>query len=353
MNQTIPATMRVPQFVGEGRIGTTVKPVPEPGPGQLLLRVRANALCGSERGQFFRGSPNVTPGHEAAGVVVAAGPGTTTPVGTPGVVYLMDFCGECRSCGRGWTNLCLAKRGDMGFSRDGGYGAYELIHENVFFAVPDDLPPDEATLLLDVMGTGGHAIEYAQRLCAGPDERPQTLLVIGAGPIGLAVLAMARLRLGTAARVFIADILPYRLEMAERLGGVPLRADSDRPVSEQLRGLGTDAVDAAIDTSGNAGARQAALPLLDRRGLLLCVGHGGDLSVNVSRDLIQRENLVAGSEYFRFDELAANRTLLRDPAARDYLRPIITHRFPVEEITQAFERFWSGATGKVVVVQED
>ena len=122
---SIPQEVTVPHFVGNRRIAATAKPVPQPGPGQLLIQVQANALCGSERGQFADGT-DVTPGHEAAGIVVAAGPGTTTPVGTPGAIFLMDFCGECRSCRLGFTNQCLAKRGDMGFNRDGGYGVYEL-----------------------------------------------------------------------------------------------------------------------------------------------------------------------------------------------------------------------------------
>src|SRR5579859_4242672 len=103
------STMHVPRFVGEGKIDFVDKPVPQPGPGELLIQVKANALCGSERGQFYNGS-TVTPGHEAAGVVIAVGPGTHTPPGTSGVVFLMDFCGECRSCKLGLTNQCLHKR---------------------------------------------------------------------------------------------------------------------------------------------------------------------------------------------------------------------------------------------------
>ena len=118
---SVPAEMLVPRFMGGGDIGFASKQVPEPGRGQLLIGVEANALCGSERGQFFEGS-SVTPGHEAAGVVVDAGPETSTAVNTRGVIYLMDFCGECRSCALGFTNQCTNKRGDVGFNWDGGYG---------------------------------------------------------------------------------------------------------------------------------------------------------------------------------------------------------------------------------------
>src|ERR1017187_7581631 len=158
---SIPSTYRASSFPGAKQIKIIDKPTPKPGLGQLLMRVGANALCGSERPQFLEGTA-VTPGHEAAGTVIAAGPGTRTAVGTAGVVFLMDYCGACRSCKLGFTNQCLQKRGDMGFNKDGGYGQYELINENIFFPVPADFSATESTLLLDIMGTGGHAIERCQ-----------------------------------------------------------------------------------------------------------------------------------------------------------------------------------------------
>ncbi len=330
----IPNTMPVPQFGGGGRITFGEKPVPSPGPGQLLIQVKANALCGSERGQFQGGS-SVTPGHEAAGVVAQAGPDTHTPAGTPGVIFLMDFCGACRSCRLGHTNQCAAKRADMGFTQDGGYGPYELVHENVFFPVTPDVSLTEATLLLDIMGTGGHAIARAQAV--RPDIK--SLLVAGAGPIGLGVLAMAKLLVGRDLPVFITDTIPYRLALAERLGGVPIRLPANA----------LPTVDAAIDTSGKEAARRSALDALDPRGVLVCVGHGQGLTLDVSPDLIAPERAVLGSEYFRYDELTANLERLR--AHRDYLASIITHRYPVGEIQTAFETFFGGETGKVVIEQ--
>jgi len=330
----VPSTMLVPLFVGGGRITFGEKPVPAPASGQLLVQVKANALCGSERGQFHGGS-SVTPGHEAAGVVAAAGPDTHTPVGTPGVLFLMDFCGACRSCRLGCTNQCEAKRADMGFTHGGGYGPYELVHENIFFPVPNDIPLTEATLLLDIMGTGGHALARAQAV--RPDI--ESLLVAGAGPIGLGVLAMAKLLFGADLPVFITDTIPYRLALAEKLGGIPV----------PLPASSLPTVDAAVDTSGKEAARRSALSALSQRGVLVCVGHGEGLMLDVSPDLIATERAVLGSEYFRFDELPANLERLR--AHREYLAPIITHRFPVGEIQAAFGTFFGGQTGKVIIEQ--
>jgi threonine 3-dehydrogenase len=344
MSNTIPLSCRVPSFVGNKEIRFAEKAVPEPESGQLLLRIRANALCGSERPQFFDGTL-VTPGHEATGTVVATGPGTRTPVGTTGAVFLMDFCGGCRSCRLGFTNQCLRKRGDMGFNRDGGYGQYELIHENIFFPVPDEFSAPEATLLLDIMGTGGHAVERCQLM--RPDI--ESLLVVGAGPIGLGVLAMAKIILGRQLKVLITDVIPYRLELAERLGGLPINV-AQIPLNAGIESHELARVDMAVDTSGKQSARQDAVNSLAQRGSLICVGHGEGIALKISPDIIAPERSIVGSEYFRYDEMPANLRYLRQHRA--YLNQIITHRMGVDEIQQAFEAFFfKGETGKVIIEQ--
>lgn len=344
MSRTIPSSCSSPFFPGNKEIKFVEKTVPEPETGQLLLRVRANALCGSERPQYFDGAP-VTPGHEATGTVVAVGPGTRTPVGTTGAVFLMDFCGACRSCRLGFTNQCLQKRGDMGFNRDGGYGPYELIHENIFFPVPDEFSAPEATLLLDIMGTGGHAVERCQLM--RPDI--ESLLVVGAGPIGLGVLAMAKIILGRQLKVLISDVIPYRLELAERLGGLPVNV-ANAALKAGIKSHDLVGVDMAVDTSGKQIARQEAVDSLAQRGSLICVGHGEGITLRISPDIIAPERSIVGSEYFRYNELPANLERLREHRA--YLDQIITHRFGVDEIQRAFEAFFlGGKTGKVIIEQ--
>ncbi|HEY3412101.1 MAG TPA: alcohol dehydrogenase catalytic domain-containing protein [Armatimonadota bacterium] len=333
--------VQCPVFVGGGRIEYIERPAPIPGPGELLIRVEANALCGSERGQFYDGC-RTTPGHEAAGVVTAVGEGATVPVGTHGVVFLMVYCGECRNCRQGFTNQCLNKQGDMGFSRDGGYGPYEIVPERLFFPTGPDLYGAEATLLLDIVGTGSHAIERGRLV----QPLVESVLVMGAGPIGLGVLAMCRIVLGHEVPVHITDVASYRLSLAEELGGIPVDLRS-RTVESALSSHA--APDLAIDTSGKQAARQSAFEAVAKRGILVCVGHGEGLSLDVSSQLIGPERAVLGSEYFRFNEMPANLERLR--ANREYLSRIITHRFPVERLEEAFTTFFAGQTGKVVVEQ--
>ncbi len=298
MLKPIPEVMTVPKFKGDGIISFHEKEVPVPRPGQLLLQVGANALCGSERGQFYQGSA-VTPGHEGAGIVVAAGPETSTPVGTPGVVFLMDFCGQCRSCLLGFTNQCLRKRGDYGFNRDGGFGAYQLVNENVFFAVDVDMTATEATLLLDIMGTNGHGVRRARLL----RQDIESALVSGAGPIGLGMLAMLKVILGFDLPVVITDVIAYRLELAQQMGGTPVNV-AETSLQDGMRKYGMDNVDAAFDTSGKGSARRAALEVLGKRGVLICIGHGEGLDLTISPDLIGPERAMIGSEYFCYERIA-------------------------------------------------
>jgi threonine dehydrogenase-like Zn-dependent dehydrogenase len=327
-------TARAPVFAGAGRIDFADHEYPDPGAGQLLLQVQANALCGTDRGQYFGGS-SVVPGHEAAGTVIATGEDTRTAIGTRGAVFLMDFCGECRSCRYGATNQCIAKRADMGFTHDGGYGPFELVHETNFFPITDDIEIGTATMLLDVMGTSSHALGRAALV----RRDIESVYIAGAGPIGLGLAVMSKLRYGDVP-VYISDLSPWRLDYAESFGAIPVRADNVTAAGNP---------DIAFDSTGKETARRAALDILNQRGALICVGHGESITIDVSRDLITPEHAILGSEYFRYDEMPGNLALLQ--ANQDLIGSVISHRFPVAEIGEAFRLFLSGETGKVVITQ--
>jgi threonine 3-dehydrogenase len=334
----MPIEAVVPRFPGNGIITSESHTYRDPGPGELLVRIGANAICGTDRHEYFDGT-SIVPGHEAAGVVVDTGPDTTTAGGTRGAIYLMDYCGDCRSCRIGATNQCTAKRADVGQTTDGGYGPYAIVHETNFFPIGDDLPLPVATMLLDVMGTSSHAQRRAELV--RPDI--ESVYIAGAGPIGLGLLVMTKIRYGADFPVYISDVSPWRRDFAESFGAVGLDAEREQPILDVRP-------DMAFDATGKEAARRLALTALGKRGSLICVGHGEGLTLNVSADLIGPERAVLGSEYFRFDEMAANLQLLL--ANQDLVSRVITHQFPVAGLQEAFELFLSGKTGKVVVTQD-
>jgi threonine 3-dehydrogenase len=331
--------MRAARFAGGGRVEILDLPVPEPGPGEVLVRVEMCALCGTDRDLLERGAP-VTPGHETAGEVVETGPGVDAPgPGTRGVVYLVGFCGACSACRRGWTNICLDRRRMYGFDAPGGFAEYQVVRADCFLPVDPLVPHVQAAALLDLLGTAGHALRRA-----GPPT-PQRVLVLGCGPIGLGTLAMAG-ALGVPER-FGTDLAGHRLELVERLGAVPVDAAATDPVAS-LRAAAPDGFDVVVEAAGRTETQRQALELAGPGGRVLIVAHNPlPLELRTSADLIRREVALVGSEYFPIAELAANQALLLeglvDPG------PLLTHRFPLEELQAACDAFWSGHTGKVMV----
>jgi threonine 3-dehydrogenase len=329
-----------PLFKGEGKVSFEKREWQDPKPGQLLIRVRANAICGTDRQQFLQGS-DVVAGHEAAGEVVAGGAGTSTPNGTRGVIFFKDYCGECRSCSAGNTSLCTQKKDSTGMTTDGGYGPWELISETQFFPIPDDVPFALATMLLDAMGTTGHA--WTRALHARPDVT--SVYIAGAGPIGLGLLIMAKIRLPIDVPVYVSDLSPWRRDLAGRLGGIAVDAADEASV----RALAP--VDLSFDSTGKKVARQLAIDVLGQRGVFMVVGGQEGFSFDdVGEELLPRELSILGSEYFDYREFEANLNYLRENRA--VIEKLVTHTFPISEIETAFAIFLSGESGKIVVTQE-
>jgi threonine dehydrogenase-like Zn-dependent dehydrogenase len=155
---------------------------------------------------------------------------------------------------------------------------------------------------------------------------------------------MAKLRYGADIPVHISDVSAWRLDFAASFGGIPVNATQ----AGSITAVGNP--DIAFDSSGKEAARRLAMDVLGKRGALVCVGHGEGIALDVSKDLLAPEHAVLGSEYFRYDEMAANLALLE--SNQDLISRVISHRFPVEQIADAFTLFLSGETGKVLITQE-
>jgi L-iditol 2-dehydrogenase len=263
-------TMRVSVLRGVGDLVLEERPVPEPGPREVLIQVTAVGVCGSDVHYYQHGriGPYVVKdplvlGHEPAGVVVALGPGATRHVVgqrvslEPGVP-----CFQCQQCLSGRYNLCPDMRFFATPPIDGALCEYVTLHEAFAHPVPDTLS-DDAAALLEPLSVGVWA---CQKGAVAPGSR---VLVNGAGPIGL-VAAQCALAFG-ATDVVVADVNARRLELAADLGATSTVDVSAVPLAE----AGVEA-DVLLECSGHPAATRSALLTVARAGRAVLVGMGGD-----------------------------------------------------------------------------
>ena len=237
---SIPKTMRAAVLYGEGDMRLVDDyPVPEPGPDEVLIRVAACAICGTDPKILAHGWPNHPPygkfifGHEYTGTVAALGPGVTElAVGDRVAVEPHKGCGVCANCRDGLYTTCLnygqADKGHRhyGFSTNGGYAEYACNHVNSVYKVPADMPLDQATLIT----TAATSLYGIRRI--GGIRTGETVVVSGPGPIGLMAVTMARL-LG-AGTIILIGTRPERLALGRDLGADVLLNTREENVVERV-----------------------------------------------------------------------------------------------------------------------
>jgi L-iditol 2-dehydrogenase len=266
---TVSAAMHVSVLRGVGDVAIEERPVPEPGRDEVLVRIRAVGVCGSDVHYYEHGrigpytvdKPLVL-GHEASGEVVAVGSDVASLI--PGQRVSLEPGVPCRSCAQclaGRYNLCPHVQFFATPPYDGAFQEYVVLPASFAHAIPDTVS-DDAAALLEPLSVGVWACQRGQ-VTAG-----STVLVTGAGPIGL-VCAQAARAFG-ATQVWVSDVNPHRLALAERLGAVPVDVAA-RPLREH--GLEPDIL---LECSGNAGATRDAILTVARAGRVVLVGMGSD-----------------------------------------------------------------------------
>ena len=246
-------------------------PEPAPGPGEVLIRVAACGICGSDvhgyDGSSGRRIPPLVMGHEAAGIVAAAGVGVTNFA--PGDRVTFDstvHCGECANCRRGDSNLC-DRRQVLGVScgdyrRAGAFAEFVAVPARICYRLPADLPFAEAAML-EAVAVAIHAVNLAR---LQPDT---TALVIGAGTIG--VLTLQALRAAGCERVFVTDVDRERLAMARQLGATETLL-ADAAVQGRLLELSAKEVKAAPNHLHRHGFRRRLWTTVPRGRLVGVIG---------------------------------------------------------------------------------
>ncbi|MGH3518296.1 MAG: zinc-binding dehydrogenase [Haloechinothrix sp.] len=334
---------------GDRAVEIVERDTPRPGPGEVLIRTRASAICRSDM-SLYLGSPIVggdsagqgvvVPGHEPAGEIAELGPGVEDlRVGDRVTAYLALGCNRCEHCLSGYLMLCNQWK-CLGFDVDGGDADYFVLPARNALPLPDEMSFVTGALMTDMIGTQYHT-QKVLSVRSG-----QTLAVFGLGPMGAAAVMI-----GTAlgADVIAVDILDARLELAAEIGAATtINSSTEDPVKairELTQGRG---VDAAIDCSGAPPAQNAALDVARKRGSVAFVGESRATEINPSDQILRKLLTVVGGWYFplaEWDEIT--RFVIRHDLS---VQRLVTHRFPIDQAPEAFRAFDQRETEKAVFI---
>ncbi|AUS80467.1 alcohol dehydrogenase [Actinoalloteichus sp. AHMU CJ021] len=352
---TTPATMRGVYLPGDSTAVVRELPVPSPGPGQLLLRVGASGICGSDIGYIYREHKThrgqdgpayrgVVTGHEPSGTVVAAGPGCRDfGVGDRVIVYHIAGCGLCDNCRLGYQISCTAdSRAAYGWQRDGGNADYLLVEESTCVHLPDELSHVDGALIACGFGT---AYEGLRRVAvSGEDD----LLVVGLGPVGLAAGMIAR-GMG-ARRVIGVEPSPARRAWANTLGVFDATAEPEQAATVVAGLTGGRGASTGIDCSGSRPGRSTVIDNAAEWGRVSLVGEGGTLETEVSDALLHKQLTLYASWVTSVPVMAQ----LARNLVRWGLRPeaVVSDRFPLADADAAYRLAAGNSRGKVVLVAD-
>jgi L-iditol 2-dehydrogenase len=334
----IPDMMRVSVLQRPGELALETRPVPAVPPGFVLVAVRSVGVCGSDVHYFEHGrigdfvvrEPLVL-GHEVSGVIVATGAGVDPGrVGSRVAVEPGTACGRCAQCKAGRYNLCP----DMQFFAtppvDGALAEYVPVRADLAFDLPDSVS-DDAAALLEPLSVGIWATGKAG-LGAG-----SSVLIAGAGPIGLVTAQVARARGATT--IVVTDIAPHRLAAAERNGATATLLAPGDPAGEADFG-------AFIDCSGAPSAIDAGFRSLRPAGIAVLVGMGPD-ELRLPLGLLQqRELTVTGT--FRYANTWPAAIALAASGAVD-VDALVTNRYSLDEAARALSTTAAEGTIKSII----
>jgi propanol-preferring alcohol dehydrogenase len=334
-------------FTGPEQVGLQAFPDPEPGPGQVVVDIKASSLCRSDMSLYHGSSVldlkdevSVIPGHEPCGVVSQTGPGVDpgmAKVGDRVAVYLAVGCGHCMHCTKGDYMHCPDWK-CIGFDINGGHAEKLLIPAINCLKMPDALSFASGALSTDKVGTLYHA---QKRLgVSGRD----TVVIFGMGPMGLVGVVVAG---SLEATVIAVDVVDDRLEIAKKVGARHtingIKTDVVQAVRELTGGTGADI---GIDCSGSDAAQNQMLDSLRVHGKGAFIGESRKATINPSDQLIRKQLTVMGSWYFpiwEYEEIAGFIMTKRIDLAK-----LITHEYRLEHGPEAFRLFDERETGIVI-----
>ena len=322
-------------------------PTPAAGAGEVLIRVGACGICGSDvhgyDGSSGRRIPPIVMGHEAAGRIAAVGAGVTGLAEGDRVTFDSTiYCGACGFCKRGEVNLC-DQRQVLGvscadYSRAGAFAEFVAVPARVVYKLPESISFAEAAML-EAVAVAIHAVSLAEI------SVQSTALVVGAGTIG--VLILQALRAAGCKRVFVSDVDASRLKLAKELGAADvLSADGDT-VAQILQRTGGVGVDVVIEAVGRDETVNAAIASVRKGGTVVLVGNISPAATLPLQKVVTRQIRLQGS-CASAGEYPQAIALMASGAIR--VKPLISAIAPLAEGPQWFERLYAREANLLKVV---
>ena len=348
--------MKAVVFPGERKVQFLDFPDPTPGPGEVVLEIKASGMCGSDL-KFYRAvggasslglgkvSGPVIAGHEPCGVVVAVGAGVAEKQARIGMRVMQHHyrgCGVCEHCSTGWMQLCVEGVKEVyGVTGHGAHARYMKCPARTLVPLPDELSFDAGAAISCGTGTAWGALHRLDL------QGNHTIAVFGQGPVGLSVTLLAA-HMG--ARVIALDTSEERLARAKEFGADvlinPLKTENVvQAIRDLTHGRGADV---SLDASSSPQARAQAVRCVRTWGKACFVGEGDSVTLDVSSDLLRRQVTLMGSWTFSTVGQADCARYIADRGID--IDRLFTHRWRLEQAEEAYQLFDKQTSGKGVIL---
>jgi L-iditol 2-dehydrogenase len=351
---SIPKMMKAAVLVDYGDLRVQQMPVPVHGPGEVLVKVDSVSICGSDPGIIERGWEGYTPlgefipGHEFSGVVIAAAPDVTRlRVGDRVSAEPHKGCGRCENCLRGFYTTCLnygkveTGHRHVGFVTNGAFAEYTACHDATLHRLPDSISFEEGAALT-IAGTCMYGFERIGWVKPG-----ETVVVTGPGAMGIVSAQIAKL-IG-AGRVIMTGTREERLAMGRELGvDITINVRKEDPVEKVLEltdGVGADMV---VECTGQPGPAVEAFDMIRKNGRISINGVYHE-PVAIPLNKIAQWNLTITGPKAE-GGWAMERAIPLVADGRLKLKPLITHRFSLDDVNNALDTFVNRKGGAIKVV---
>ena len=343
-------------FTGNRKLEIRDFPDPTPGPRDVVLEIKASGMCGSDlhnyrappqeegavTGGIKRQSGTIA-GHEPCGIVAAVGSAVTEKearVGQRVMDHHYDGCGGCKHCRGGWTQMCLEGTTVFGSGGHGGHAKYMKVPVHTLVPLPDSLSFVTGAAISCGTGTAWGALKRLNL------QGGETIAIFGQGPVGLSATQLA---VAMGAHVIAIDISPERLKLAKSFGASDLIDGKANDMVAAIRDLThSEGAHKTLDCSSAPEARAASVRAVRSWGTACFVGERGQVTLDVSPDILRRQVTLVGSWTFSKQGQAECAEFVADKKID--VEKLFTHRWRLDQAEEAYKLFDTQTTGKAVIL---